>query len=135
MKQSRPHLIRPGGIGGEVLLVKEALAALQGAVNQPSARSVPGTTDTIVAADIGGVVMYAQAGGVTVSLPSLASALLAGKSIILTLQATNALTAITVDPGGGVSIDGSTSNFVAATGRSRVSLISVDGLNFYSGTP
>lgn len=110
-------------------------AATKSYVDQPPARSVSGTTDTIVAGDIGGVVMYSQAGGVTVSVPDLSSSLVAGKVLILTLQGTNAATVITVDPGASVTIDGSASNFVAATGKSRVSLISVDGLNWYSGTP
>lgn len=104
-------------------------------VDQVAARTVSGTTDTMVADDIGGVVMYSQAGGVTVSLPSLASSLTAGRAMVLTLQATDAATVITVDPGTSVTIDGSTSNYVAPTGKARVSLISVDGLAWYSGTP
>lgn len=109
--------------------------APKGYVDQPPRRSVSGTTDTVLAADIGGVVMYSQAGGVTVDLPTLAASLIANKALVLTLQATNAATIITVDPGTSVTIDGSGSNYVAATGKSRVSLISVDGLAWYSGTP
>lgn len=102
---------------------------------QPGGRTVPGTTDTIVPGDIGNVVLYSQAGGVEVELPDLSVSLIAGRSLLLTLQATNAATVITVDPGAGVTIDGSASNYVAATGKARVSLISLDGLAWYSGTP
>lgn len=110
-------------------------AANVGQVQQPAGRSVSGTTDTIVAGDIGNVILYSQAGGVTVDLPDLSGSLISGRAIVLTLQATNAATVITVDPGASVTIDGSASNFVATAGKSRVSLISLDGLAFYSGTP
>lgn len=109
--------------------------ATKGYVDQPAGRTVSGTTDNITAADIGGVVLYSQAGGVEAELPDLSSSLIAGKALILTLQATNAATVITVDPGTSVTIDGSASNFVAPTGKSRISLISLDGLAWYSGTP
>ncbi len=102
-------------------------------VDQPARRNVSGTTDTIVIGDVGGVVFYSQAGGVTASLPDLSASLRSGGCMVLTLQGTNVATVITVDPGSGVTIDGSTSNYVAATGRARVSLISVDGVNWFSG--
>lgn len=102
---------------------------------QPAGRTVSGTTDTIVAGDIGALVLYSQAGGVTVDLASLASSLISGRALVLTLQGTNAATVITVDPGTSVTIDGSASNYVAATGKARVSLLSLDGLAWYSGTP
>jgi hypothetical protein len=114
----------------------EAHAATKGYVDQPGGRTVPGNTDTVLTGDIGNTVFYSNAGGVTVTLNSLAANLIANKVIVITLQATNAATVITVDPGtGSVTIDGSASNFVAATGKSRVSLMSLDGVNFYSGTP
>lgn len=106
-----------------------------GQLQQPAARTVSGTTDTIVAGDIGNIVMYSQAGGVEAELGDLSASLIAGRAIVLTFQCTNAATILTIDPGVGVTIDGGAGNFVATTGKSRVSLISVDGLAFYSGTP
>lgn len=107
-----------------------------GQVQQPATRSVSGTTDTIVAGDIGNVVFYSQAGGVAAELPDLSGSLIAGRTLVLTLQGTDAATVITVStPNGAVTIDGDAANFVAATGMARVSLLSLDGLAWYSGTP
>ncbi len=108
-------------------------AATKGYVDQPSRRDVSGTTDTILLADVGGVVFYSQPGGVTAALPDFAGNVRSGGCMVLTFQATDPATVITVDPGSGVTIDGSTSNYVAPTGRARVTLLSGDGSNWFSG--
>lgn len=110
-------------------------AAHVGQVQQPAGRTDSDGSVTIAAGDIGNVVFCSNAGAVTVDLPDLSGSLISGRAIVITIQGTNAATVITVDPGASVTIDGSASNFVAATGKARVSLISLDGLAFYSGTP
>lgn len=107
----------------------------KGYVDQPQQRTDATASITLAVADIGGVVLVTGAGAVAIGLPSLAAGVLSNKAQVLTLQATGAATAMTVTPSGGATIDGSASAFVATTGRSRVSLISVDGLAWYSGTP
>lgn len=103
-------------------------------VNQPFTRSaVTGPTDTIVAADVGGVVFYTD--DCTVALPDLSGSLGSGHAMVLTLQQTTSGKRITVDPGTSVTIDGSTSNYLAAVGLARVVLVSQDGLAWFSGTP
>lgn len=111
--------------------------ATKGYVDQPAARAEAGASDTIVAADIGGVLFYVNAGAVAVALPDLSAEVIPGgeRVLVLTIQATGAATVVTITPGVGVTIDGSGSAHVAPTGRARVSLVSRDGLAWFSGTP
>ena len=113
----------------------DADAANLGQVRQPVARSVSGSTDTVVAGDVGNLILMTRAGGCTFDLPTLAAGLIAGRMLQITIQATDAAGVISVDPDTGVTLDGSASNFVAATGKARVVLFSIDGLAWFSGTP
>jgi len=102
--------------------------------HQPLQRGdVTGTSDTIVADDVGGVVFYTN--DCTVTLNDLSGARGSGRAMVLTLQQKNTAKTITVDPGSGVTIDGSASNYIAATGRARVVLVTQNGVDWYSGTP
>ncbi len=118
---------------GAKATVDALIAAASPSIEQPASRVYAGAADTIVAADVGGVVFYTGAAGVTVNLPTLAASLLTGRMLLLSFQAEGAATILTVDPGTGVTINGSTSNYVAATGRTRVSLFSRDGLAWFTG--
>jgi len=110
-------------------------AGLAAHVAQPKARVVSGTTDTALAADIGNVVFVSQAAGCEVALNDMSGSLTSGRMQIFTWQCEGAATVLAINPGTSVTIDGSASNYVAPTGRARVSLFSRDGLAFFSGTP
>jgi len=102
---------------------------------QPASRVVSATTDTAAAGDVGNVVFVTQAATCTVTLDTLAGSLISGRMLLLTWQCEGVATALVIDPGASVNINGSASNFVATVGRSRVSLMSRDGLNWFSGNP
>lgn len=110
-------------------------AGVAAVVAQPKARAYAGAADTIVAGDIGNVVAYSQAGAVTADLPDLSASLVAGHALLLTLQGVDPLTELTINPGSGVTIDGAGTDFVATPGRTRVALVSFDGLAWFSGAP
>jgi len=112
-----------------------ALNELRNNSVQPASRVVSATTDTAVAGDIGNVVFVTQAATCTIALGDLSGSLIAGRMLLLTWQCEGAATALVIDPGASVNIDASASNYVAIVGRSRVSLMSRDGLNWFSGTP
>jgi hypothetical protein len=132
---SKPHLLFTGGLGGEIGIVRRGIEALIRYIDQPAARTVPGDTDTILASDIGGVVAYAHNSTVTIALPSLAARARPNSAMLLTFQATNAAGALVVDPGAGVTIDGVTTNLTADVGLVRVSLLSLNGVDWFSGRP
>lgn len=108
-------------------------AANVGQVQQPKGRDVSGASDALVADDIGNVVSCSRNGGTTFSLDDLTGSRISGRMLVLTLQGTHANNAITINPGAGVTIDGSTSDFVGATGLTRISLFSFDGAAWFSG--
>lgn len=89
----------------------------------------------LAAADIGAVVFATGAGAQAFTLPDLSAALQAGRTLLLTIQCTGNATAVTITPGAGSQIDnaGVATPFVATVGRTRISLMSKDGLNWYSG--
>jgi hypothetical protein len=132
---SKPHLLYTGGLGGEIGIVRRGIEALIRYIDQPSARTVAGDADTILASDIGGVVAYTHSSTVTIDLLTLAARARSNAAMLLTFQATHATGALVVNPGAGVTIDGATSDFVAEVGRSRVSLLSFNGVDWFSGTP
>ncbi len=109
---------------------------LAAAIAQPVANS-QGAGYALAAADIGNVVFATGAGAQAFSLPDLSASLTAGRVLLLTIQCTGAATAVTITPGGSSQIDGAGVGvaFVGAVGRSRISLMSLDGLSWYSGTP
>lgn len=104
-------------------------------VSQPAVRSVTLDTDTVLAGDIGNVVYIETTTPFLceVALNSLASELLTGRLLMLTWQCTDESHVLTINPGTSVKIDGVSDNFVAATGKARVSLMSIDGLKWFSG--
>lgn len=137
----RPHLlVGAGGLSEEIRLVREeASAAIEDAAVPPS-RVVAGGSTALSIADDGDVVWFSNNGAVAVSLPSMASSFAVGQDsvgriILLTLQGEGALTAFTITPAGGVQIDGAGSGvaYVATVGRVRVSLMSRDGINWFTG--
>ena len=89
---------------------------------------------SIVTADIGAVIFACAAGAQNIDLPDLSGSLKPGRTLIITIQCTEAATALTVTPGGGMTIDGA-GVYTLAVGRSRVSLFSAGGLDWFSGTP
>lgn len=104
-------------------------AGLKAYVDQvPSAAEAAGFT--VTAAHIGGIVFMAASG--TAALNDLSASLTSGKAMIVTIEPEGDAVVVTVDPGAGVTINGSTSNFVATAGA-RVSLTSRNGLAWRTG--
>jgi len=137
----KPHLTRPGsGLGEEVRFfrtqVANALDAMTLAMAQPAANPQGGAYG-LVAADIGAVVFATGAGAQAFTLPDLSAALVKapGTALILTIQCTGNATHVTITPAGTVQIDnaGVGVAFDGGTGRKRISLVSKDGLNWFSG--
>lgn len=101
---------------------------------QPASRNISGVSDTPTSADIGNVCHVSQAAGCTITIPDLHTFLASGREIILTFQAEGALTAMTFHCGaGGVTINGAGADYVAAPGRTRASLMTRDGLAYFTG--
>jgi hypothetical protein len=111
-------------------------AANLGQVLQPVANP-QGAGYALAAADIGNVVFATGAGAQAFTLPDLSASLISGRTMLITIQCEGAATAVTITPGGSSQIDGAGVGvaFVGTTGRSRISLLSRDGLNWFSGTP
>lgn len=134
-QSARPHLLRTGGLGGEISAVRRGIDALIQYIEQPTQRTVTTNTDTVLYTDFGGALFYSFAGAVTIDLPDLSPRALSGRVQVLTMQATDAATELTVHPGASVTIDGAGDDLVPTAGKSRVSLISYDGKTWFSGTP
>jgi hypothetical protein len=117
-----------------VAAVSSALAALAAQVPKPPCRVEAGSV-TIDADDLGGVIVLTGAGAQALALGDLSGGMLAGRAGLLTIQSTGAATAPTITLSGGATIDGSASPFAMDVGRARLSLISEDGLAWYSGAP
>ena len=115
-------------------------ASFPSAIDQPIAKSQGGAYAFVVA-DIGSVVFATAVGAQGFSLnttTSLVPALLAGRTLILTVQCTGAATALTITPEPttpATTINGAAAGapYVAAVGRTRVSLFSLDGVNWFTG--
>lgn len=121
------------GVNAVKSVAPSTLAAAK-TVSQP-----PSITDadahTFAAVDIGAVIHATGAGAMAYSLPDLSAALQTARELILTVQCTGAASAVTITPGAASQIDGAGVGvaYVAAVGRTRISLVSNDGLNWYSG--
>ncbi len=90
-----------------------------------------------VIGDIGAVVFATGAGAQPFTLPDLSAGIIEDRTALLTVQCTGEATVVTITPGAGSQIDGAGVGvpYVAPVGRSRISILSLDGLNWYSGTP
>lgn len=102
------------------------------AAEQPTAITASGS-HTFDANDIGQIVWATGAGAQAFTLNTLVASLVSGKSLVLTVQCTGAATAVTITCGSGVTINGSSSAYAATAGRTRISLVSKDGLAWFTG--
>jgi len=117
-----------------VKLVTPSTLAAAKTVAQPPSYNFSGGL-ALSSAHIGAVGHATGAGAQAVTLPDLSAALQSGRELILTIQCEGAATAVTITPGGTSQIDGAGVGvaFVATVGRTRISLTSRDGLNWFSG--
>jgi hypothetical protein len=112
-----------------------AEGATVGVVNLPLSFTFSGAF-TFLPVHLGGVIHATGAGAQAASLPNLSSSLQPNRELILTVQPEGAATAVTITPASGCQINaaGSGVAFVATVGRTRISLCSKDGVNWYSGS-
>lgn len=95
-------------------------------------RVVSGSTDTLTAADLGGVVRYTHASP-TVTMPDLSAILPAGADLLLTLVFESAIAAPTLHVTGSVKVDGYALDFTLPTGPRTLRPLSRDGLDWKTG--